>query len=77
VALWPPPARVRMQKAQLPPLTAEVLFMDIWNLLQGSIKPLDLILIAGGAVVAIPLIFFYLQARAKKAKKKGKAKSKE
>jgi hypothetical protein len=51
--------------------------MDIWKYFNESIKPLDLILIACGAVVAIPLLIFYFKARAKKAKKKGKAKGKE
>jgi hypothetical protein len=54
--------------------TAEVLFMwDFWN----YFKPLDLILIASGAVVGIPLLILYLMARSRKGKKKGKAKNKE
>jgi hypothetical protein len=46
---------------------------DFWN----YFKPLDLILIASGAVVGIPLLILYLMARSRKGKKKGKAKNKE
>jgi hypothetical protein len=71
--LPPAPVQVRMQVASAAPM-AEVLFMwDFWN----YFKPLDLILIASGAVVGIPLLILYLMARSRKAKKKGKAKNKE
>jgi hypothetical protein len=74
MALPPPPTPVRMHKHERPLPAAEVLSMwDLWN----YVKPLDLILLVSGTAVGIPLVIFYLIARRRKAKKKGKAKSKE